>query len=205
MPGLLRVASPHLEERATSALMRFAHCHRRISSLLSQVEVAGQGPAISIAGIGLSFQGPRGGSGAVPRGAFSRRGALPCQKQFLEKAPTHGGLGLKTKSIGHTCSNPARFGGSVQRFERGFAPERVDWGMGEAFRRRRAVAAIPDCVGACAWRAPSGAAARLAWEAHPTLPWQFATAPWGRRSATLSTGDGHSHPRGAVAQLSLGE
>ena len=77
---------------------------------------AGQGPAMSIAGIGLSFQGPRGGSGAVPRGAFSRRLPLPCQKQFLEKETSCPYSVRSPKSPGHTSSNPAKYALSVQRF-----------------------------------------------------------------------------------------
>jgi hypothetical protein len=85
----------------------------------------GQGPAISIAGIGLSFQGPRGGSGAVPRGAFSRRVPLPCQKQFSEKAWCLARGSPQSESSGHTCSNPSKTGVSVQGFVRPEAQNRV--------------------------------------------------------------------------------
>jgi hypothetical protein len=91
--------------------MRFAHC-----LLQTPKGREGQGPAISIAGIGLSFQGPRGGSGAVPRGAFSRRGPLPCQKQFLEKGATRHRNAVLTGTSGHTYSHRPAIGVSVQGF-----------------------------------------------------------------------------------------
>jgi hypothetical protein len=121
---LPRAASPHPSERATSALMRFAHC-----LLQTPKGREGQGPAISIAGIGLSFQGPRGGSGAVPRGAFSRRGPLPCQKQFLEKGATRDRNAVLAEKSEHTYSHRPAIGVSVQGFRPFLAFERPHLGQ----------------------------------------------------------------------------
>jgi hypothetical protein len=125
---------------------------------------AGQGPAISIAGIGLSFQGPRGGSGAVPRGAFSRRGAPPCQKQFLENAPTPPRSRRKTKSSDYTYSNRPKSGVSVQglsgvlgRFGDFRAAERAKtgrlWGGADCGLRRNAGQVRTDLARGLATRA----------------------------------------------------
>ena len=77
-------ASPHPLERATSALMRFAHL-----SPPDRLKPEGQGPAISIAGIGLSFQGP-GRRWRRPEGRRKLGGGAPHVKHEFKKSHFEG-------------------------------------------------------------------------------------------------------------------